>query len=349
MRKSQLQTSILIIRLAAIGEIVTASPVAKAIKDQRPNAIICWIVEPEYRTLLEDNPYIDEVICWDKKRWQTLLRQYRFISLWREIQSMKRTLRQRNFEFAIDLQGLFKSSFLAWLSKSKHRIGLSSREGSNLLMTKTISRNLGNLAQIGADYRYLVNQLGFPERDWQMFVPTPKENTHENLLPDSYRNENYAVICPFSTIPQKHWFDDYWQQLILRIRGRYQLRTIIVGGPEEKEKGESLARGCGALNLAGKTNLQQTAAFIKNASVLVGIDTGLTHMGHAFKIPTIALFGSTCPYSHTGLDTSMIIYLDRYCSPCKKNPTCKGKYECMRDITPDTVLTEMKSLMKTFN
>ena len=333
-----------------MGDIVMASPVAETIKRERPNSHICWMVQPEYRLLLEDNPYVDEVICWDKKHWQSLFKQHKYLSLWREIRALKKRLQSKKFEFAIDLQGLLKSGFLAWLSGAKHRIGLGSREGSGLLMTKTISRNMGDQAQIGSEYRYIVNQLGFPEKEWQMLVPVSEEIAASSraLLPEGFGDDAYAVICPFTTRPQKHWFDDYWQQLILRIRGRYQLRTIILGGPAEQAQGEQLARGNGAINLAGSTSLQQAGAIIKNASLLIGVDTGLTHMGHAFKIPTIALFGSTCPYSHTGLETSSIIYLDKFCSPCKRNPTCGGKFQCMREITPDLVLTELKSLMKNF-
>lgn len=350
MRKSELQTSYLIIRLSAIGDVVMASPVAETIKRQRPNAKIYWLTQPEYLSLIRDNPFVDDVICWDKQNWQALLAKGNLFALTGELRKLRSALHAYDFEYALDLQGLFKSGFLAWLSGAKTRVGLGSKEGSGRFMTRTISRNLGDRAHIGSEYRYLVNQLGYQEAGWQMRVPVSQEIISESLelLPQDLRTNNYAVVCPFSTQPQKRWVDDNWRQVILRLRGRYHLRTVILGGPKDIEHGNNLAKGSGAINLAGKTRLLEAGALIKNASLLIGLDSGLTHMGHAFKIPTVGLFGATCPYSHTGLETSSIIYLDRYCSPCRRKPTCGGKFECMADIKPERVLTEIKSLMRYF-
>jgi len=180
-------------------------------------------------------------------------------------------------------------------------------------------------------------------------VPTTAEKKSTTLLSALQDKERYLVICPFTTRPQKHWFDEHWQQVILRIRARYKLRTIILGGPGDLEHAEKISEESGAINLAGKTSLSEAAAIIKKASLLIGVDTGLTHMGHAFHVPTLALFGSTCPYAFAGVDTSKVLYLNKWCSPCRRRPTCKGKFDCMRDITPDLVLTEVKTLMKNNN
>lgn len=350
MRKSLQKTSILIVRLGAMGDVLLASPVAFAIRKQNPNAHICWLVQTEYKDLLEGISSVDEVICWDRSVWQEQFRNRHFLRLFKSIRDLHQKLRKHKFDLALDLHGLLKSGLLTRLSGAKMRVGLGSREGSHMLMTRTISRNLVGQAQVGSEYRYLMNQLGFTEQNWSMYVPLHKQsiNNLKAMLSEKIRNENYAVICPFSTRPQNQWLDDNWQQLALRIRGRYQLRTVILGSVEDKDKAESIARLCGAINLTGLTSYQESAAAIQGASLVVGVDNGLTHIGHALKIPTVSLFGSTCPYSHTGQESSTVIYLDKECSPCAKNPTCKGKFGCMRDISADLVLTEIKPLMKNF-
>lgn len=348
MPRATKQKSILIIRSSSIGDLVMSLPVAAAIKQQNPNTRITWAVHPEYASLVEGNSNIDHIIPWNKGHWRRLRKEFKWIELAKDLLKTRKDLRSRRFDIAIDLQGKFSSGLLSWLSGALHRIGLGSEEGSNWFMTKTISRNLGDQTQIGSEYRYLANQLGYSDANWKMSIPISKEAEEKAtaLTQEKISSEPYAVICPFSMFPQKNWPEDHWQQIILRIRGRYKLRTIILGGDNGLDAAKKMARGSGAINLAGQTTLTESAAIIKHASLLIGVDTGLTHMGHALKTPTIALFGATFPYAYAGQERSRVIYLDRYCSPCRRNPTCNKQYTCMKDITPDRVLTEIKPLMK---
>lgn len=348
MNKNKRRKSILIIRISAIGDIVMSSPVASALKRNNPNTHITWIVHPEFACLLEGHPDIDEVITFDADKWSRLWKKKHLPSLIKEARQLRKTLSARTYERTIDLQGNFMTGVIAWLSRATHKIALGSDGGNSWFMTKTISRNLGDQTQIGSEYRYLINQLGCSDSNWEMFLPHSEQASlsAKNKLKEKLGNSNYMVICPFAQFPQRNWFEDYWEQIILRIRGRYQLRTVIVGGPNGKEPGEKMARLTGAINLAGETTLTETAAIIAGATLVVGVDTGLTHMGHASKIPTISLFGSSYPYDYVDSEMSKVIYLDRFCSPCKRNPTCKKQYQCMRDITPDKVLTTIKPLIQ---
>jgi heptosyltransferase-1 len=79
--------------------------------------------------------------------------------------------------------------------------------------------------------------------------------------------------------------------------------------------------------------------------LLVGVDTGLTHMGIAFNTPTVAIFGSTRPYLDTRRDNAKVIWLGLECSPCRRNPTCHGAFTCLRDITPDQVIEQARVAM----
>ncbi len=351
MNKNKRKKSILIIRIGAIGDIIMSSPVASALKRNNPNTHITWVVHPEFAPLLKDHPDIDEVIHFDIDEWMRLWQKKHIPTLIKKSQALRSQLRTRKFERAIDLQGNFITGFIAWLSGATHKIALGSNGGNSWFMTKTISRNIGDQTQIGSEYRYLVNQLGCSDSKWKMHLPQDKQASIDakNKLKEKIGDTPYAVICPFAQYPQKNWFGDYWEQIILRIRGRYQLRTIIVGGENGKEPGEKMSRLTSAVNFAGQTTLEETAAIISGATILIGVDTGLTHMGHALNIPTISLFGATYPYDYVDSELSKVIYLDRFCSPCRRNPTCNKEYQCMRDITPDKVLTTIKPLIQKFN
>ncbi len=348
MSRPKRQKSIFVVRLSHVTDVVLASPMARLIKRSGDNVILTWVVQARYASLIAGHPDIDNLIIWDKDYWLSLLTRGKLITLAREIARFRKQCRPHEQDIALDLQGEMISSFISWLSGAKIRIALGANQSSNWLATKTISRNIGEETQLGSEYRYLLAQLGMPDSPWQMFVAPPAESKEEleETLSFPYQTENFAVICPFSVYQHKRWPEENWQQIALRIRGRYHLKTVILGLDRDIEHAKKIAGATGAISLVGKTSLNQAAEIIKHAKLLVGVDTGLTHIGHAFRTPTIGLFGATCPYSYAGVESSKIIYLKRFCSPCNNKPICKGKFECMTEITPDIVLSEIKPLMK---
>jgi heptosyltransferase-1 len=107
----------------------------------------------------------------------------------------------------------------------------------------------------------------------------------------------YAVLAPFTTRPQKHWFEDAWQALAPQLIDATGLVPVILGGPADAEAAARIAAADPRIvNLAGQTRLPEAVAAIAHAALLIGVDTGLTHMGTALARPTVAIFGSTCPY-----------------------------------------------------
>jgi heptosyltransferase-1 len=101
----------------------------------------------------------------------------------------------------------------------------------------------------------------------------------------------------------------------------------------------------GLVNLAGTTSLLQAAALIESSQLVIGVDTGLSHMGIAFGRPTLLLFGSTRPYLDTGRADARVLYHPLPCSPCKRRPTCQGSFDCMRLIREDEVLSAARDVL----
>lgn len=126
-------TRILIVRSSAIGDVVFASALPGAIRRALPDAHIAWLVEPGIHELLLADPDIDEVITWPKAEWVKLWKSGRRLELLGRVRALRRDLHTRRFDIALDLQGLLKSGFLTWLSGAPRRVGLGSKEGSQLL------------------------------------------------------------------------------------------------------------------------------------------------------------------------------------------------------------------------
>ncbi|AOF81742.1 glycosyltransferase 9 family protein [Methyloversatilis sp. RAC08] len=335
---------ILIVRTSAIGDVVFASPLAAALRRSHPDAWIAWLVEPGIDALISHDPAIDARILWPKAEWVQLWRSGRRIELWRRVRALRAELRGHHFDTVLDLQGLLKSGVLAWLSGAPTRIGLGSREGSQWLMTRVVPRG-GDVARISSEYLHLAQQL---ELDTGDFMPAlhvaPEADARAQALLTEYGlvPGRYAVFAAFTTRPQKHWFEDAWQTLAAKLVAQTGLTPVLLGGPADAHAAASIAAGApGLINLVGRTKLPEAAALVRSAGLLVGVDTGLTHMGIAFSVPTVAIFGSTCPYTNTGRANALVIWLGMSCSPCRRNPTCGGAWTCLRDITPERVLEDV--------
>jgi len=342
---------ILLVRLSAIGDIVFASPLVAAFRRAWPGAHIAWLVQPECRPLVEHHPDLNEVIEWPASTWCTLWSARKFRELAREIVGLRTLLLKRRFDLAVDLQGLLKSGLLTRLTGANHRIGLGSREGSQWLMTQTIPRG-GDVERIGSEYLYLAETLGLPVGDFAMAIhPGPADTRFaDELIELEGLGNGYAVICPFTTRPQKHWFEACWAALAGRIQGELGLTVVMLGGPADRVAAAriraSAHAGDALIDQVGHTSLLQAAAMIKRSDLVVAVDTGLGHMGIAFARPSLLLFGSTCPYRDTTRSNARVLYHPMPCSPCKRKPTCGSRFDCMRAIDVNEVFAAARSVIE---
>ncbi len=349
---------VLLVRLSAIGDIVFASPLIASVRRAYPQAHIAWLVQPECAPLLAHHPALDQVIEWPLPHWRRLWRQRRLLGLAMEVAAAVKALRAGRFDLAIDLQGLLKSALPVHWSGAPARIGLDAREGGQWLMTRCVGRGPDS-DWISSEYRHLAFSLGWPTDDFRLQVHPGSEAewAAEALIAEHGLDAGYAIICPFTTRPQKHWIDERWTTLAARIRARFGLPTLMLGGPADREAAWGIVAGGGAearadlssrgplVNLVGATSLLSAAALVARARLLVGVDTGLSHMGIALERPTVLLFGSTCPYTETGSAAARVLYHSRHCSPCRRRPTCDGAFACMREIQIDEVMATLVELL----
>ncbi len=345
---------ILLVRLSARGDLVFASPLAGALRRRFPNAYIAWAAESHTADVIRHNPCLDEVIVWDRGRWKTLLRRGGWATLMRETTEFAESLRARRFDLAIDAQGLLRSGVVTWLTGAPLRIGLGSREGSGWLMTSVVARG-GDDRRFASEYRHLAETLGLaagpPQRDPSApdnFTPaiprSPGESARaRRMLAEAGVRDPFITLCPFTTRPYKHWFEDRWAALIDRIAAETGMDAVLLGGPGDRA---AAARIGGAAtpalaNLTGQTSLGEAAAVVARCAALIGVDTGLSHMAHAFGRPSVLLFGSNTPYLDPPVAGARILHSGRDCSPCRGKLVCGGRVDCMRDLTVDQVLAAL--------
>jgi len=338
---------ILILRLSAIGDVAMASGILPALRSRWPGAHLAWLVEPAAAPLLAHNPRLDELIVWPRAEWLALWKTRRLVTLFGRVMAFRRRLRAARFDVVLDLQGLLKSAVWGWLSGAPRRICLRGREGAHLLATERLMPPQGEEPKrMGSEYRHLARHLGAAEKAFQPDIAigdSARLAAHAALESwgiDVTAKARYAVLCPFTTRPQKHWFEDRWIGMARRLR-ESGFTPVLLGGPSDSEAAARIAKGMpGIANLVGALKLDESVAAIADAALVIGVDTGLTHIGIALDVPTVALFGSTCPYLDPVAPRSVVLYEKLPCSPCRRNPTCGGRFDCMRALEVERVMSE---------
>jgi lipopolysaccharide heptosyltransferase I len=330
---------ILIVKLSAIGDVLMATPVAKALRNAFPESYIAWAVEKKAADIVIGNPYLDEVIVWERTKGRSAVRKAASFAqgLW----VLAKTLRSRNFDVCLDLQGLLRSAVVCMLSGAERRIGFADgAEGSTWFYNEKFDPEDGALSaqQRNLD---LLRKIGVVSTDTAMHMPLADEDRKfaESFFEKEGLAENKTVaFCPATTWANKHWTVEGWSAVADILLQRYSTRSVILGSAVDIPLAEKIARASQARPViaAGQTTLKQAGAIIERCTAVIGVDTGLLHMAVALDKPTVGLFGASAWRCFPKKENFVWVAKEFSCSPCFRHPTCRNT-DCMRAITPEDV------------
>lgn len=327
--------NILIVKLSAIGDCLHALPVAHALKTANPDCRITWIVEKAAYGLLENNTYIDEVILFDKKEFKSAA------GLLKHLPALSKQLKERHFDLAIDLQGLFKSAAISYISGAKQRlVYCNAREGSQLIGKRICGTHFnGHVVERYLDVaRYLGCQINTPVFPIN-FTETEIAKV-EAIVKHSGLNmqHSYVVLAPGANWPNKRWTMQKFSVLADQLYDK-NLIPVLIGAASDETLGEEIVSKVKIppVNLIGRTTLKQLAYVIRSAAAFVGGDTGPMHLAAAVGTPVVALFGPTDPMRNGPYSSrSTVIRAGHDCDGCWKR-TCPLAIECLDAITTEQV------------
>lgn len=331
------QPRILIVRLSALGDIVFATALLGNLRTRFPDAHIAWLAQQDFAGVIDGDPRLDELIAIPR---ETLTSPAALLRL-------RRQLTERRFDWVIDAQGLLKSRLLARIAGGATRIGFQSKEPGAALMHHLLPKD-GAEDAIAAEYRDLSQRItGIAADPPRLMIATATRDRVAAAMTELGLAPGFIALCPFTTRPQKHWITDYWAPLAQALADAGHGPFVIFGGPANRDDAERIHAQLPAarFNLAGKTRLPELGAWLAQAGLVIGVDTGLTHIGIAVRRPTLALFGSTRPYRHGAESPLTVLYEDLPCAPCRRHPTCGGNWTCMRNLTPQRVATAAQQLL----
>lgn len=323
-------TSILIIKPSAIGDVVHALPVLARVKKRWPSARVSWLVTPACAGLLEGHPLLHEVILFDRKRFGNL---WRHPKLAMELRRFTRALRHRKFDMVIDLQGLFRSGWLAKKTGAPVRVGFANaRELAWMFYTHRVPIDTMEQHAISR-YLKLATFIGCDEGPVEFpFATTDADRSDAQALIGDV--QQYAVLMPGTNWETKRWPVERFAALVAPLKERFGLESILAGGADAAAMAKDLP---GIINLAGRTTLKQLTALLEGAALVVANDSGPMHIAAALDRPLVTPFGPTNP-TRTGPygRLNSVIRLDVFCSPCYSRH-CSHQ-SCLRYLRSEDVL-----------
>lgn len=358
--------NILIIKMSSLGDILHTLPFAAELRKLYPKAKISWLVHPQFAGFVPDAPVIDEVLYFDKKKFNGMS----FGEKYKYFCEMKELLHSKHFDLVLDMQGLFKSAVLAAISGCDERLGYCElREGSAFVSKAitgahskdhVIERYLDVARYLGADVP--VGELDFPMPNLDKETVSVWEKLQSKGMPEK---SEYVVMVPCARWLTKEWPVEHYAKLANLIINDHDSDSsvecdmagdvstaencrryvVLAGGPDDAVKGaklKELANSDCVIDMTGQTSLRELAALIKGCKYYVSADTGPLHFAAALKKPLVAMYGPTKadrtgPY---GSKNSRVLLSPAKCKGCLKKKC--DDWHCMHDITPEMVFEEVQ-------
>jgi len=331
---------ILVVRLGSLGDLVHTLPAVAAIRRRFPHATIDWLVDAPHRAFLELVPIVSSLVVLPA----------RTAAAWLDT---RRHLRTREYDVALDFQGLLKSAALARLSGAKRVLGFERsalREGvAAPLYTErvavddsqhVIKKNLQLAASITGMNAASAGTLEFPLAAVQSAVI-------DRFLQGA--REPFALINPGAAWPNKRWPADRLGAVARHLRGQHGMDSVVLWGPGEADQARAVVESsAGSARLAPETSWPDFVALARRARLMVSGDTGPLHVASALGVPTVSLFGPTTP-ARNGPWVADDIAIARYerCD-CHYQRECRHDQSgwCLATITVDDVIAAVDERLR---
>lgn len=346
---TMLPQNILIVRLSAIGDVLHCTPVSRALREQYPDAKLSWIVSEKAQDILVGNPFLDEVLVWNKDQWKQKFAANPFKG-YRSLQVLSRTLRQLQFDLVVDVHAQLLPGLITWGSGAPIRVGFSNaKEMASLFYNKKVPRD-GSLP-ITRQYLGALGALGISAPQAGMIMPVAPENEQKAAAIWSENNignaDKVVVLNSSTTWPTKCWPPEYFSQLGNYLLQEPGVKILLTGAKADIPLVQQIKNGINgeAIDIAGHTSLKDLAAVIRKCDLFITGDTGPLHMAAAVGTPTLSLFGPTDPriYAPEG-EQHVSLLSPAPCQLCRKR-TC-DHFVCMAQIKPELVYQKAVELLR---
>lgn len=336
---------ILIVRTDRIGDVLLSTPVIKALRENYPKSYIAMLVSPYTKDIVVGNPFLDEVLIYDK---DTLHKSF-FSSV-----KFALELRKKKFALAVILHPTNRVHLITWLAAIPVRLGFDRKLGFLLTMSLPDEKHLGLMHE--ADYGLeLLKEISIEVKDKTLFMPVKKDAVEwaNDFFSGKNIDRNRPVICihPGASCISKKWPVLNFARLIDRLAGEFKAQIIIFAGEQDKEiarQAYELSQNKPLCVLEG-IPLPRIAALLKESSLLISNDSGPVHISVAVGTPVISIFGR----NQAGLSPrrwgplgkkDIVLHKNVGCVVCQAH-NCQKSFECLKAVQVEDVLDAVRKIL----
>lgn len=337
---------VLLVKMSSLGDIVHTLP---AVSDAAERGVrFDWVVEESYQPLAALARGVDDVLPVGLRRWRRAPG-----ASWQEIRGFHRRLRRRRYDLVLDAQGLVKSAAVGWWARGAERAGFDSSSIRERAAALAYRRRLRVPARAHAIDR--ARRLFAAALDYRLPATAPAFGL-ATASGGGAAGEDSVVLAHGSTWGSKLWPEAFWAEVARR--------TVAAGlTPElpwlngERERARRIAAAAPGARLWPPSALSDAIARVASARGVVGVDSGLGHLGAALGRPTVMVFGPT-DSSRTGCRGRLVRNLNAPfpCAPCLSR-RCRYRGEtrrwngvpvvpaCLAGVPPAEVWEALEALM----
>jgi heptosyltransferase-1 len=277
---------ILIVKTSSMGDVIHALPVAADLSTALPQVQIDWLVEESFAAIPAMNPHVARVRPVALRRWRrTLLVR----STWHELSVAQQAVEAAGYDWVLDVQGLVKSAWMArWAAAPV--AGPASSSARERWASLWYTRPVNVPRELHAVER--CRRIGAAVFGYDIDTP-PRFDLSPPVSARSDASAPYAVLLVNASRATKLWPEERWLALERWLATRGITSLLFWGAADEAERAERLAQAMQQARVMPRARLDSIAATMNRAAIVIGLDTGLTHLAAALGRPTIGIF---CDY-----------------------------------------------------
>jgi heptosyltransferase-1 len=276
---------VLIVKTSSMGDVIHTFPALEDARRARPDIAFDWCVEEAFAPIVALHPTVMKIHTVAIRRWRRNLPAGK---TWREALALRRTLRNENYDLVIDAQGLLKSAIVA------------KQAGSPIAGFDRASAREPSAAAF-YDRRYgVARDLHAIERTRRLFGLAlgykPDLSTLDSgIAPPIASTAKTAFLLHGTSREDKKWPTEDWIETARQLVKAGITPVTTWSNEREKTVAEAIAAAIPETVLVEKKTLADIAPIISRSSLVIGADTGLTHLASAYGMPTVAIFLTTQP------------------------------------------------------
>ncbi|WP_441750903.1 lipopolysaccharide heptosyltransferase I [Helicobacter pylori] len=284
---------IAIVRLSALGDIIVSAVFLALIKERFTNAQIEWFVDERFGAILEHSPYIDKLHPIALKSILTTFNPLKIFKLFK-------SLRAYEYDMVIDMQGLIKSALITQMLKAPKKVGFdyaSAREGLSAFFYSQKVSIAYNESILKRNFTLLSHALNLPKKEiseglsFRSKVFSYQDSPKIDALNLNKNKLKILFVLETSKINKTYPIERF-KELALALEN-FQICLLWHASEDKATALYHTLKNQRDVLLLPKLTLNEVKALLFKMDLIIGGDTGITHLAWALQKPSITLYGNT--------------------------------------------------------